>query len=304
MKTQLIINPIAGHGTMLRRWGQIETLLQAEHFACDAVFTERHEHGIELARRAVEAGYDLVVAVGGDGTLNEVVNGMMADGKPLNPAAALGVITSGTGGDFARTAGISRDPLAAARQLARATTTRPIDLGEMILTREGKEARRYFANIAGMGFDAEVAERIETQGKYGGGTIPYLSTLISTISTYQNKDVDLAIDAQPVQGRMNSVIVCNGKFFGGGMMVSPNAVLDDALFHVILLGDLTTLDVLANTPKIYNGTHLTHPKISEYTARQVRVESKQRMLIQADGEFIGPGPATFRILPAALRLRA
>jgi YegS/Rv2252/BmrU family lipid kinase len=304
MKTQLIINPMSARGKMRQRWPQIEETLRAENFPFDFVFTERQGHAVELTRAALDAGFDLIVAVGGDGTLHEVVNGMLAaDGKPINPNAALGVIPSGTGSDFVRTAGIPREMIAAARHLAHATTARPLDVGEMIYSREGKEVHRYFANVAGMGFDAEVIERTESGGKRGGGTIPYLTTLLGTITVYQNKEVVVQIDEKRIEGRMNSVVICNGKYFGGGMMVGPNATLDDALFDVIILGDFGTVEVILNTPRLYNGTILTHPKVSEYRAKTVTVEPKQRMLIEADGEFVGPGPATFRIHPAALKLR-
>ncbi len=303
MKTQLIVNPTSARGTMQRRWHEIEATLRAEDFAFDFVFTERRGHATELARAAFDAGCDLIVAVGGDGTLNEVMNGMVTqDGKPLNPNTALGVVSSGTGSDFARTAGLPREMIAAARHLAHATQTRALDIGEMIFQVDGKETRRYFANVAGMGFDAEVIERLERGGKRGGGTIPYYTTLVATISSYRNKDVVLQIDDKRIEGRMNSVIVCNGKYFGGGMMISPNATLDDALFDVIILGDFGTLEVVLNTPRLYNGTILTHPKVSEFRAKTVSVESKQRMLIEADGELIAAGPATFRIHPAALKL--
>ncbi len=304
MKTKLIVNPVSAHGKMKSRWPQIEAALRAEDFAFDHVFTERQGHAVELTRAALDAGFDLIVAVGGDGTLHEVVNGMVGeDGRARNPAAALGVITSGTGGDFVRTAGLPREWVAAAHHLAHATGTRPMDVGEMDYCVEGREVRRYFANIAGMGFDAEVIERTERSGKRGGGTIPYLTTLLSTISVYRNKDVTLRLDDQVISARANAVVICNGKYFGGGMQVGPNATLDDGWFDVIVIGDMNTLEVIVNTPKIYNGTHLSHPKVSEYRARVVRVESKDRVLIEADGEFIGPGPATFRIHPAALRLR-
>jgi len=305
MPTQLIINPASARGKMRERWRAIEATLRAENFAFDFVFTERPLHATELARAALAAGCDLVVAVGGDGTLNEVVNGMVTqDGAAVNPNAALGVIPSGTGGDFARTADIPRDPVAAARHLVRATQTRPLDIGEMMYERDGKMTRRFFVNVAGIGFDAEVVERTESGGKRGGGTIPYYSALVTTIWKYRNKEVVVQMDDQRVEGRMNAVVVCNGKFFGGGMKIGPNATLDDGLFDVIILGDLGRVEVVLNTPRLYNGTILEHPKVSEYRARTVVVEAKQRMLIEADGEFIGPGPATFRIYPGALKLLA
>ncbi len=305
MKTKLIVNPASARGKMAARYPQIEQTLRAENFAFDAVFTERRGHAIELTRAALDAGYDLIVAVGGDGTLHEVVNGMMnADGTPRNPHALLGVISSGTGSDFVRTANIPRDMILAARHLARADRVSPLDLGEMTFRRaDGKETRRFFANVAGMGFDAEVIERLERGGKRGGGTIPYYSALLATIWNYRNKDAVVRIDDQRIEGRMNSVVVCNGKYFGGGMMVGPNAMLDDGKFDVIILGDLGTLETVMNTPRLYNGTILEHPKITEYRAQTVAVESKQRILIEADGELIGPGPASFRIHPAVLKLR-
>ncbi len=302
MKPYLIVNPMAAHGTMAKRWSAIQEILRAENFEYDFALTERRGHASELARAALAAGYELIVAVGGDGTLNEVVNGMIRDSKAINPHAALGVITSGTGADFVRTAGLPRDPLASARHLAHANASRVIDIGEIVYRAGGKETRRYFANVVGMGFDGEVIERTERSGKRAGETIPYLTTLVTTIFSYQNKDVTLKVDDQTMQGRMNSVIACNGQFFGGGMRVGPNATLDDGKLDVIVLGDFSVAEVLMNTPKIYNGTHLTHSKVSEYRGTTVTVESKQRMLIEADGELLGEGPATFRVIPAALKL--
>jgi YegS/Rv2252/BmrU family lipid kinase len=304
MKTKLIVNPVAANGNMGKRFPQIEETLRAEHFEFDAAFTERRGHATEIARAALDAGCDLIVAVGGDGTLHEVVNGMFGEGgKAINPNAILGVITTGTGGDFVRTVGLPRGMLAAAQHLARATTTRTIDIGEVTYRAGGKEARCYFANVTGMGFDAEVIEETERGGKRGGGTIPYYTALLKTVSRYRNKDVTLQIDNQPLHGKMNSVVVCNGKYFGGGMCVGPNASLDDARFDVIIIGDFGTVELVLNTPRLYNGTILEHPKVSEHRAQAVAVESKQRMLIESDGELIGEGPAMFRIHPAALRVR-
>ncbi len=299
----LIVNPMAAHGTMAKRWFAIQGILRAENFEYDFVLTERRLHAVELTRAALHDGYDTIVAVGGDGTLNEVVNGMFCDGKTINPNAVLGVITSGTGADFARTAGLPRDPLDSARHLARATRASVIDIGEIVSSVGGKETHHYFANVVGMGFDGEVIERTERSGKRAGGTIPYLTTLVTTILSYHNKDVTLRVDDKTMQGRMNSVIACNGQYFGGGMRVGPHATFDDGKLDVIVLGDFTVLEVLMNTPKIYNGSHLTHPKVSEYRGTTVSVESKQRMLIEADGELIGEGPATFRVYPGALKLR-
>jgi len=305
MRTQLIINPASARGNMARRYPQIEQILRAENFSFDAVFTERRGHATDLARAAVNAGYDLIVAVGGDGTLNEVVNGMVTqDGKAVNPNAVLGVISSGTGADFVRTANIPRDMFLAARHLARATQAIPLDLGQITYRVNDQPAVRFFANVAGMGFDAQVVARLEQMGKRGSGTIPYYSALVATLSRFHNFDLTLTIDGKTIRGKMNPIVVCNGKYFGGGMMIGPNASLNDGKFHVVFGHDFTTLELLLATPKLYNGTILTHPKATEYVAETITVESPERVMIQADGELIGEGPATFRICPAALKLRA
>lgn len=302
MKPKLIVNLTAANGKVAKAWPQVQQILRDEIFAYDFTFTERKGHATELARGAVEAGCELIVAVGGDGTLNEVVNGLVADGKAINSNAQLGFITSGTGADFVRTLGLPRDPLASARRLAQSNKSRVIDLGEVLFTAGEDQVHRYFANVVGMGFDGEVIERTERGGKHAGGTIPYLTALATTVFSYKNKDVTLQIDGRTMQGRMNSVIACNGQYFGGGMRVGPHATLDDGKLDVIVLGDFSAAEVLANTPKIYNGTHLSHHKVSEYRGTTIQVESKQRMLIEADGELIGAGPAIFRIIPAALRM--
>ncbi len=312
MKTLLIVNPTAARGKMHKRWPQIQAVLQAEHFPFEVAFTERRGHATALARTAVDTGCELIVAAGGDGTLNEVVNGMLSsplknagplNGQPVNPAAILGVIPSGTGSDFVRSAGLPHDTLAAAKHLAHAAGTRPIDIGELTYRSDGQPKQRYFANVAGMGFDAEVVERLEHGGKRGGGTLPYLSTLISTIFSYRNKDVILRVDNEMIQARVNAVVICNGKYFGGGMMVGPNASIDDRLLDVVTIGDMNAVEVLVNTRKIYNGTHLSLAKVSEYRAKTVTIESTQRIWIELDGELVGEGSASICIHPAALRLR-
>ena len=303
MKTQLIVNPSSARGAMRIRWQAVAATLRADGFEYQAVFTERKGHATQLARAAIDAGFDLVVAVGGDGTLNEVVNGMIEGGKAVNPNAVLGVISSGTGADFIRTAKLPHDMLRAAQHLARATKNIPLDIGEIQCQLNGKPSLRYFANVAGMGFDAQVIARLEGMGKRGSGTIPYYSALLATISNFHNLDLKLNIDGKQIQGKMNPIVVCNGKYFGGGMMIGPNASLNDGKFHVVYGHDFTALELLLATPKLYNGSILTHPKAVEYVAETVTVESAERVQIQADGELVGEGPATFRILPHVLKLR-
>jgi diacylglycerol kinase (ATP) len=299
---KLIVNPEAANGAVGKNWPRVRDFLQAEGARFDAVSTEEPGHATLLARQALDDGFRTIVAVGGDGTVNEVINGLVEEGT-VDPEVVLGMIPWGTGADFARMLGIPRDYVEACRQLLR-SEPRPVDLGKITCLREGREVERYFINAAGLGFDGEVSEIVNRFPKVLGGTITYLTCLFIGLVTYRNKNIELSFDGQPVRGRVNSVVVCNGCYFGGGMFIAPGAAFDDGLFHVVILGNLSRLEVVANVPRIYKGTHLTHPKVSHFSAREIHVEAQERMLLQAEGELIGEAPATFQIIPRALRVLA
>jgi YegS/Rv2252/BmrU family lipid kinase len=298
---RVIVNPVAANGAVGKRWPQIQDILRAEGGRFDASFTEGPNHATELTREALSAGYQTIVAVGGDGTLNEVVNGLLIEGM-VDPTVKLGIIPSGTGADSVRTLGIPHDYRAACHGLLHGKPD-CIDLGLITCISEGREVQRYFLNVAGLGFDGEVAERVNRSSKALGGTIPFLSSLFVKLLTYQNKTVEVTLDGQQrLQQKANSVIVCNGRYAGGSMHIGPNAALDDGLFDVIIIGDTGKLEFVANVPRVYRGTHLSHPKVDEYRAREVRVEAQERMLLQADGELIGEAPATFQVIPQVLHV--
>lgn len=298
---RLIVNPVAGNGRGAKLWPRLRDELHAEGAEFDHVLTERRDQATELARQAVADGCRLIVAVGGDGTMHEVVNGLVTEGE-VAEGVVLGVIPCGTGADFARTVGLVREPLAAVRRLLHGSDRR-IDLGVIRCWREGREIVEYFPNAAGLGFDGEVAERVNRRSKAGGGTIPYLFSLVLTLITYENKPVTIALDDRTLQMRVNAIVAANGRYFGGGMQIAPDATPDDGLFDVIIIGDTTKLEFLLQVPRVYGGTHLQHPKVDAYRSSTVHVESEKRMILQADGEYVGEAPATFRLLPRALTVR-
>ena len=296
----VIVNPASGSGKTGKRWPGLDARMRAEGGQFDVEFTREPGHAEHLARAAVLAGARRVVVVGGDGTLNEVVNGLIADDTPLEDVE-LGILPVGTASDFARALGIPRDPLAAAIHLMRQAQPQPLDIGRIACVRGGEKVTRYFANIAGLGFDGEVADRVNRAGK-SSGTLVYQTMLLRSLAAYQNKHITMTLDGQSTEGVMNSVIVCNARYFGGGMFIAPNARWDDGLFDVILLGDFGKLEVVLNMPRLYRGTHLTHKKVTELRAREVHVEAQERMFLQAEGELVGEAPATFRLLPQALKV--
>lgn len=294
---KVIVNHFAGGGVSGKRWPHISELLKDAGLSFDHVFTDGVGHGIELASEAASQGYELVIAVGGDGTVNEVVNGLVDEtGKGR---ATLGIISMGTGGDLVRSLGIPRDYTEACRLLSnfkRAT----IDLGIVEYMIGGERVRRFFINTAGLGFDAVVVERQKGFPKIITGTLPYVICLMLTLGGYRNKQVILDVEGVKEEQRVFSVVVNNGRYFGGGMKVAPNADLCDGLLDVIVLGDMSKIEVLWNFPRVYRGTHITHPKVSTYQARSIEIQPSERMLLQADGELLGEAPASFQVLPAAL----
>jgi diacylglycerol kinase (ATP) len=298
--TLMIVNPASGAGRTGRRWPGWEARLRAEGGKFDVEFTQEPGHASQLAKQAALDGYQTVVAVGGDGTLNETLNGLIENDQAVADVQ-LGLLPVGTGSDFARSINVPRHPLQAALHLLRAQP-KLVDVGRIDCKRGHEKVTRYFINVAGLGFDGEVADRVNRAGRKGAGTLPYLSTLLVSLGTYHNKQVTITLDDRTFEGWMNSVVVCNARYFGGGMFIEPNARLDDGQLDVVILGDFNRLEVIANLPKIYRGTHLTHPKVSELRIRSMQVEAKERMFLQAEGELIGEAPVTFRVLPQILKV--
>ncbi|MGQ9554642.1 MAG: diacylglycerol/lipid kinase family protein [Anaerolineae bacterium] len=304
---RVIVNPTAAHGAVGREWPEMRSFFRQQGMAFRDALTEAPGHATELARQAIEEGYSTIVAVGGDGTVNEVVNGLV-DGSDVGygkvPAASLAVISRGTGCDLVRTLGMRR-PLDTMHALARRQVTRTIDLGEIVMEHGGKKVRRLFINVAGLGFDGEVVEGLLQRGdsKRGGGTIPYLMQVVRTVMHYDNKKVRARIDGLDMEGLYTAFFACNGKYLAGGMRIAPGAEVNDGLFDVVVVGPLSRPGLLARLPTIYFGWHTIFPQIRIYRAKQLQVDTEDRLLIQADGELVGTAPATMRIIPQALRVR-
>jgi YegS/Rv2252/BmrU family lipid kinase len=292
----VIVNPVAGAGSTGNKWKSIRELLTQSGLLFDYVYTDSIGHAAVLANEAALSGYKLVVSVGGDGTLNEVVNGLV---EAAVPDVTLGIISTGGGSDFVRSLNIPRDYRQSCLRLANSRKVR-VDIGVIEYQRSGKPAKRFFINAAGLGLDGEVVENVVKNPRPCQGTVPYVLGLLHSLAAFHNKDVTLRIGDHSEDLRVCSVVVANGRFFGGGMKVAPEADVSDGLFEVVVVGDISKLDLLLTFPRIYRGTHITHPKVRMQRATEVRIESQDRVLIQADGELLGEIPATFRILPSAL----
>jgi YegS/Rv2252/BmrU family lipid kinase len=305
--TMVVCNPVSGSGKGRACLAVVRRALDDAGVTYAYDVTRGRGHAAQLARSAVCSGCSAVVAIGGDGTFFEVVNGVMnpaeVDGGQEPSRVAVGLVQAGRGSDFGRSIGVPADMEEASERLLDGRT-RVIDLGfATFLGFDGKERSRYFANAAGLGFDGEVTLRANAGPRIFGSTIPYLNSLVRTLIKYRNKRISVKLDgAEPWSAVANSIVIANGQYFGGGMKIAPDAHLSDGLLNITLLGDLGKVDLIRNLPRVYDGSHVTHPKVRILSARNVEITSPERVLLQADGEVLGTAPASFRVVPAALRM--
>jgi diacylglycerol kinase (ATP) len=297
---KVIVNPAAGANSTHRKWPGIRSCLKSIGMSFDYQFTEGKGHGIELAKAAAGEGYRYLVAVGGDGTVHEVANGILQ--TPNAVQTSLGVVCTGTGSDLSRSIGIpqhynhSCSWLTSSRRLV-------IDVGSVQYQDKGRQLQRFFVNSAGIGIDATVVAATEKLPKYFGGTLPYLVGLVRSFIGYHNKQVTFRIGTKTLEkARIMSMVIANGKYFGGGMQIAPGAKLNDGLFDIVIIKDFSKMELVRNISKVYKGTHLSHPKIRLEKDIRVTIESTQKFLLHADGEILGEGPVSFSLLPGALSL--
>jgi diacylglycerol kinase (ATP) len=296
---KVIVNPVAGRNTTFERWPGIQSLLKNAGLSFDFQFTEAKGHGIELAKEAASGGYRYLVAVGGDGTVHEVANGILETGEAKS--TDLGIVNTGTGSDLARSIGVSRDYARTCNSLANPNIF-SIDVGMVEYRQGGQAKKRYFVNSAGIGFDATVVEATERMPKFFGGTIPYLIGLFRSFLGYRNKPVSFQIGDKEEKAKVLSIVVANGGYFGGGMHIAPEARLNDGLLDIVIIGNIGKIELLKAFPRVYKGTHLTHPKIRLEKGIQINIRSDRKFLLHADGELLGEGPVSFRLLPSGLNL--
>jgi YegS/Rv2252/BmrU family lipid kinase len=251
------------------------------------------EYPGHLAEAAGSAGDRLLVVVGGDGTMNEVVNGVARAG------AEIAVLPNGTGQDFGRTHAIPTAFDEAVR-VALEGVTRTVDVGHIALG----DATRYFANVGSAGMSGSVARRANSMSKRLGGRATFFYALTREFLAWQNTDVTVRLDGgEERRGAMHDVIVAIGQWHGGGMKLAPDAAQDDGLFDVVFIGDVNKLDFLTTAPKLYNGKYLAHQKIDHVRSATVEIDAAEPLPIEVDGEPIGTTPARFEVVPAAIRVR-
>lgn len=298
-RTLAIVNPASGNGATARFWPKARRELEAAGAPVDAVLTEGPGHATSLARRAGGDGYEVVLYVGGDGTANEVTNGLME--VPAAARPALAALPRGTGGDFPASLAMAPGAEAAALRLL-GDRTRRIDVAASSFTSlDGTQTRRYFLNIADAGIGGYVAERVNRTTKVFGGFASFLYATLATFWTMEKPYATVWVDGETVhRGPATSVAVCNGSRFGGGMLMAPEALPDDGLLDVVVIGDIGKIDLALNLPRLYRGTHLDHRKVHAFRGREVRVDTPAPAPLEIDGEHPGMTPFHVWIEPGAL----
>ena len=306
MKTTVIVNPCAGNGRTAKIWPNIESALKQSIGSFQTEETSCQGDAILLTRQALDAGATRIVAIGGDGHLNEVLNGFIENDVQLNPQASLSFVMSGTGCDFQRSLGMSGKWQAAVEKLKDAQI-RQIDVGKVSYTAPDKTRKiRYFDNIASFGLSGAVDHYIDNSklGKYLGGTMLFLWATIKTVFTHPNQTIRYSIDDGPQEEiRTRLGLLANGRFFGGGMHAAPEAELDDGLLDLLMLKEISLAKFLRHLPKIYKGTHLKLPEIFYQKVRKFTAQSSEQVILDIDGESPRYLEATFEILPKILKMQ-
>jgi diacylglycerol kinase (ATP) len=293
----VIVNPASAGGSTGEAWPQIASDLRSQFGSFRVLFTKHRGDAAALAGEAARKGAKLIIACGGDGTVSEVANGILASGKDVE----LGILPSGTGGDFRRTLEIPSRSRDAARLLRDGRTVR-IDVGRVsFVDNNGADAMRYFVGVASCGMSTKVIQRVKADN------ISFASSLLQT--ALRNEAIRLAIQLDDTNDRqltVSNLCIANARYFGGGMKIAPDAKLTDGKFDVVGVGDLSALKIFTSAPRVYLGSHLSMPEVSHALARKVTVRPADRdkeVALEIDGELPGRLPATFQIIPEALRVR-
>jgi diacylglycerol kinase (ATP) len=294
-----VVNPASGNGAAGKTWAQTRELVAGHGLDGDALVTEGPGHAVELARRAAENGAGLVVAVGGDGTINEIVNGLVTAARP---GVELAVLPCGTGDDFARTFGIPSD-VEKALAVAASGRARPVDVGHAKYAVGEGTAERYFANFAGAGISGAIARRGARTSRRLGAKAAYMWATATVFAHWSSVPMRIELDGETREGPMFEVVISNGMYTAGGMKIAPDARPDDGHFDAVLIGDISKADFVTTFPKIYRGRHTSHPKVDVVRASAISVDASEALPVVLDGEQPGTTPARFEIVPGALKLR-
>ncbi|MFK5956415.1 MAG: diacylglycerol kinase family lipid kinase [Planctomycetota bacterium] len=302
-RATFVVNAHAAGGRTGKCWAECEPKMRAAFPTGEIQFTQGVGDGARIAQEAVSRGQELIVAVGGDGTVYEVVNGMMAADAGARTRARLGIWPAGSGADFARGAHFPHDPEAVCALIAK-NEPKWVDVGRIqCVDSDVSPVERYFINAADFGIGAKVVERLQKRSRLLSGKSSYLWQTLRTLVTFRNPKVQMEIDGVVWAPKtIITMVVANGRYFGGGMCIAPDAILDDGVLNTVQVGDLGRIEAMRKLQETFGGQRIDHPDVHYSTCKTLHASSLSRVPIEADGELVGFLPASFEIIPRALQL--
>lgn len=309
-KILFVVNPHAARGRLKKQWPLLADHLRARVKPFDVEITSGSEDATKITRKALEKGFQTIIAVGGDGTLNECLNGFVEDDKPLNPRAVLGTLPMGRGGDFARFLKISSNPESALFYVLGKKTIEA-DIGKVLFdakkaSRKGKNYR-YFINIASIGIVGNIVNQVNMAPQFLNAHLSYLYSTLRGIWEYQPKTVTLIINGQKHKLKVLMITIANGRYFGSGMNVAPGSSMTDGLFNVALVPQMPLSRMILDLSKLYSGDYLKSPRVLSFKTHRLQVipeNVRETLLVEMDGDTVGRIPATFEVIPKAIRLKS
>jgi YegS/Rv2252/BmrU family lipid kinase len=298
-----IVNPHAGNGLTGRQWPHIQSIAQDRLGYFTSYLTARAGDAERIARKKLSEGAELIICVGGDGTLNEVVNGFMDESGPIRNDTLLGFVPNGTGCDFIKTVPIPPS-IEQSLDTIKEGYTRVIDVGRLWHHNDhGIPVIRYFHNVVSFGLGGEVDKRVNKSSKMFGPFISFIWATVASVLLCGKKKMHIQIDDSCGREVIAwNIAVANGQYHGGGMQVAPDALIDDGLFHITVIGNLSLSEVFRHFPKLYNGRIKDVKDVSILTGKMIRASSDERVLLDCDGEQPGCLPIVATVIPAALRM--
>ena len=294
-KIMAVINPVSAGGKTAEVWPEMSKHLKKEINDFTERYTKEPGDAIRIAKEAVESNYDYLIAVGGDGTVNEIINGMLMV-KDQDIKTKLIIYAQGTGSDLSRTLKLPKriKEFISLIKRERMKTIKVVE-AEFLNSKQEKE-KRYFFNVADCGMGAEVAKKLNENSKITSGSLNYILRIFQVLFNYQNKKVKIEADNKLIyQGKINTAVIAHGNYFGGGIKVAPEAELFGDKLNLILLKDFSKLGIVLNLIKGYKGKHLAHPLVESYQAKKIKIMTKESVELELDGELVGRCGATFKI---------
>jgi YegS/Rv2252/BmrU family lipid kinase len=297
-----IVNPNAGNGKGRKDWNRIADILRKNDIRFNMKPTERKGHATEFTRELIAGGYRKIISIGGDGTLNEIINGIFTQDHCPASEIILGLIPVGTGNDWGRMFGI---PLIyeGAVQVIKEYKIMLHDIGVISYYTGEEKQKRYFINIAGLGFESIVVKKTNKQKDKGmSNKAIYFYNLLSSLLQYRNTFADITIDGKSTRAKIFSINVGNGRYCGGGMRQTPDALPDDGLLDITIIKEMGRIEIIRSLKLLYDGTILSHPKVDGYRSNNLKVSSDSILYVEADGESLGHTPVEFGIIPSAVNI--